>query len=333
MAKADSTTWKARARRILERPFRSLPPALQLRIEMAREHGEFQHLLGSQMEVEKRLLQRTFREKLGYELDLDRPRSFNEKVQWRKLFDRRRLFPMLSDKFEVRAYVESRVGRDHLIPLLHVSKRLDRTALHRFTPPFIVKPNHASGLTLPIRTGESLEQPRVGQAIADSLWKSQGILKVEWGYWDIEPRVIVEELLLDEKGNLPDDFKFHCFGGEVHFIQVATGPFNSLRRSTYLDRDWSRLPMSRSGLRTAPSVPRPDTLEAMIEVAQALSSGIDYVRVDLYSVRGRIYFGEMTLYPSSGFGVFSPEEWDFRWGALWHQAPATPARHEPGDSE
>ena len=162
------------------------------------------------------------------------------------------------------------------VPLIHVSDSLDGATLDAFTPPFIVNPNHVSGVTLPVRIGSAVEAAGVAEVIADYLRVPSGIPDVQWAYWKIKPRVIVERLLVDDRGDLPDDFKFHCFGGKAHFIQVDTDRFTPHRRSTCFDREWSKLPLSRSGIHPARTVSRPDNLEAMIRVAQALASGLDY---------------------------------------------------------
>lgn len=316
MSKGDRSRMARVGDRLMDQALARLPPALRLRIGMARRLRDPRYLLGSQLAIEKRVLERSFREHLGYAPDLLDPCTFNEKLQWRKLFDRKPLLPRLIDKVQVRSYVESRVGNTPLIPLLHVSDSPSTIPFGRLSTPYIVKPNHASGVKVIVESGGEREQAEVEEAIGDSLRVPYGIFAVEWGYWNVRPRVVIEKLLLDEHGHLPPDFKIHCFNGEAHYIQVDTDRFSHHRCVMY-DRDWTRLDLIRVGLPEGEDVPRPGNLREMIEFAEVLAAELDYVRVDVYSLGERIYFGEMTLYPSSGFRPFSPERWDLEWGALW----------------
>lgn len=301
---------------------------------MARRHRELRYLFGDQLAVEKEILSRKYKEAVGILPNLDAPRTFTEKIQWRKLFDRRPIFPVLTDKLRVRPWVEARVGSDYLIPLLHAGKSPAAAPLETLPFPYIVKPNHSTGMAFPVYSKKDLDASAIRCKLAESLRLPSGILDIEWAYWPIEPLVIVERLLLDTDGRIPSDFKFHCFGGKAHFIQVNTDRFTHPGQVFY-DRAWERSDLEfGGGIAAGRTVEAPSGLQEMLEVAEALAASFDYVRVDLYDVDGTIYFGEMTLYPASGFRRFTPAIRDLEWGDLW-QLPA-PARHpesHPADLE
>jgi len=284
---------------------------------------------GSQKSVEIKGLQRLFEERVGYPLNIESPKTYNEKVQWRKLFDRRPIFVDLVDKFRVRDYVARRVGEEYLVPLLAESESARKLDFHNVQPPYVIKTNNASGKVYFVRTGEDIDLERLEQlkrSLERQMGRSYGLHKLEWAYWAVRPRIIVERMLLDATGSIPPDYKFHCFGGYARYIEVHTGRFSQHARS-YFDREWQRLdlrrvdgPAVRAGFRSfAPTAdsPPPRRLEEMVQVAEALAEDLDYVRVDLYENEEQVYFGEMTLFPASGFKAFDPPEADRQWGDLW----------------
>lgn len=298
----------------------AFPPHRRLRLGMARRHGALRYLFEDQLAVEREILTREYARRVGAVLDLETPKMFTEKVQWRKLFDRRAIFPLLADKLRVRPWVEGRVGSSYLVPLLHAGKSAASTPLETLPLPYIVKPNHSSGIAFPVQAREGQDFKKMRRELSASLMIPCGILGVEWAYWPIDPRIIVETLLLDDRGQVPADCKFHCFGGKAHFVQVYADRFTEPGQVFY-DRKWEKIDLEHGGVAAGREVAAPPGLQEMLEVAEALAAGFDYVRVDLYDVDGRIYFGEMTLYPGSGLRPFTPASWDLKWGELW-QLPA-----------
>jgi len=294
----------------------AFPPHRRLRIGMARRNRDPRFLFGDQLAVEKEVLRCSFQDKMGFLPDLDHPRRFTEKIQWRKLFDRRRVFSLLVDKFRVRSWVEERVGSAYLIPLLYAADSVASLPFDSLPTPYIVKPSHSSGLKFPVHSTDQVDTPALNRMIGESMKVPYGILEIEWAYWHVKPMVIVEKLLVDGGRRIPSDFKIHCFGGEAHFVQVHTDRFTHFGQVTYT-REWEKLEMEQRGIGEGRTVSAPASLQEMLDIAEALASGFDYVRVDLYDVDGRIYFGEMTIYPGSGFRRFTPDSWDLEWGQLW----------------
>jgi hypothetical protein len=312
------------------RVWQRLPAGLRFRFLMARRCRSPSYLLGNQAVVEIKGLQFLFEQRVGYRPNITDPKTFNEKIQWRKLFDRRQLFIELADKERVRHYVAQRAGGKYLIPLLAVSGSARKLDVDCIDPPYVIKVNNASGKVYFVRTAEDANperMKRIKRTLNIHLYDSYGLHKGEWVYSLIPPKIIVERMLLDPNGGVPADYKLHCFGGRAEYIEVHTGRFTRHARSIF-DRQWQRLNVTRIDHPNAPSgmprsyaptadVPRPKQFEEMIQVAEALAEELDYVRVDLYVVGDRIYFGELTLCPASGFKAFDPAESDRQWGDLW----------------
>jgi hypothetical protein len=270
------------------------------------------------------LLRLSFKRFLGYDLDLANPRTLNEKIQWLKLHDRTDLHVRCADKLAVREHVAQTLGRDHLVPLLQTLDTADALTPGTLPPaPFIIKTNHNSGGATVIRDKAKVDWPTVRHHFARLLATNYYYRVKEWQYKDIQPRILIEELLLDAEGHLPLDYKFHCCNGRVAFIQVDIDRHVEHRRNLY-DRQWQRLdcgwkyPQGRE-------VPAPPRLAEMITLAETLAAAFLYVRVDFYNLGSDVRFGELTFHPESGFGRFEPARWDRAFGDMLDLAPGAPA--------
>jgi hypothetical protein len=261
------------------------------------------------------LLRLSFRRSLGYPLDLENPQTLNEKIQWLKLHDRSSLHVTCADKLAVRDHIERSLGSEYLVDLLLVldsAKNLTPTSLPN--APFIIKTNHNSGGAIIVRDKSNIDWPSIQHHFTRLLGTNYYYRVKEWQYKNIEPRVLVEELLLDENGQLPLDYKFHCFNGRVQFIQVDIDRHVEHRRNLY-DRRWQLIDCCWIYPR-GPNVPKPEGLDEMIRLAEILAAEFRYVRTDFYNVQGMIRFGELTFHPESGFGRFNPGLWDLAFGHI-----------------
>lgn len=260
-------------------------------------------------------ISKRYRRRMGRELDLRDPQTFTEKIQWLILRWRDPNCMTFADKYAVRAFVEERIGKEFLIPLVGVYdtvRSLDPDALPES---FIIKATHGSGWNMIVRDKAAWDYKRARPILRQWIRRNYYAGTREWQYRDIPPRLVVEELLLDASGDIPCDFKLHCFGGAPVFIQVDHDRFKDHSRSFY-DEHWQRLPFALKYKKADFDLPRPRRLEKMLDLARRLSGSWPYVRVDLYCVAERIYFGELTFTPDAGMGMFSPKEWDRRWGDL-----------------
>ena len=267
--------------------------------------------------------------------------TFNEKVRYRILADRRPLLTTFADKLAVRGYVESRVGAGVLTEL-HAVTDAPETLLRAELPrEFAIKPTHASGACIlvgdlappeaefPEATAgwvEALVRPdRVEWSRLTGLcenWLSRGYSRREWAYRNVPRRILVEELL-DDAGRPPLDYKIFVFDGRTRMIQVTQDRFERLVRSQYTP-EWERLDVEYGGPGGA-DVERPQGLPEMLEIAERLGAGMDFVRVDLYCLGSRVVFGELTNYPLAGRAAFRPAEFD-RWLGDWWTLPASRGR-------
>lgn len=261
-------------------------------------------------------LKKEFRHRVGYTPNLRNPITFNEKITWRKLYDRDRFLPFVADKYKVREYVRERLKHfegDILIPLLYETKNPSDIPFNDLPENYIVKANHGSGTNLIQTKRNHTPEEKIVRICKQWLSTSYGIDKHEWCYQNIERRVIIEELILDENGKPPADYKFHMADGECIFLQVDFDRSENHTRTLIGPGEWERIPATFKFSKGR--MPRkPDNLETMKKIAQSLSQELPYARVDLYSVNEKVYFGEITNYPGSGMEQFKPVYYDHFFG-------------------
>lgn len=243
------------------------------------------------------------------------PRTFNEKVNWRILYDRRERIAAACDKMRMKEMARAAYpGEDMLIPETYWSGTNLRDAPDLTTsPPWVLKPNHSSG--------NALFGPDA-QTDVDALiettrtwWKRTPAELGEWGYGEARPLLLLEQRIPTADGHPPADYKFFVFDGRVELIQVNSGRFGN-QTATFLDADWNRLPV-RWRIRPVADEPRPRELDRMLQIAQTLGADWDFIRIDLYAVDGAVWFGEYTPYPGGGLLRYTPKQFDVEQGAHW----------------
>ena len=259
----------------------------------------------------------------GYPLDLKNPRSFNEKIIWRKIYDRNPLFPRVTDKYLVRDYVREILGAQRadeiLIPILFYGKDPAAIPFDDLPDQFVIKPSHASGRIILVRNKHEIDRKTVIATCKDWVSDTYGFYRHEWAYQKLKPMILVEPLLLDEDNNVPREVKFHVFHGKCKRIVVIAGRYSDLKQSNF-DENWNYLE-TQSSYPMVPPLPHPANLPEMLRLAEKLAQDFDYVRVDLYDLRGHIYFSELTLYTNSGDINYKPTQYDFDLGANWKIVP------------
>jgi hypothetical protein len=247
-----------------------------------------------------------------------RPRTFNEKIQRRILFDRNPRLTLFADKLLVRGFVKSRLGDDkYLTELYAVVASAAEIEQLRLPAKFVMKPNHLSDAVRFV-TGHPSVLPEELESLA-AKWLRMNFYDVyqEWAYKNIKPCIMFEELLEDD-GKVPDDYKFFCFDGEPRFFYYYKDRHGEEPGMNFYDLDMSLLPVRMKGIKNFNEEFRaPPNFEKMLEIARGLSAGVDFVRVDLYNIHGRIVFGELTNYPTNGRIEFTPPEWDLKFGSYW----------------
>lgn len=254
----------------------------------------------------------TFRKKL----DLDNPQTFNEKLQWLKLNDRHEEYTQMVDKYEAKKYVANLIGEEYIIPTLGVYDSFDEIDFDKLPNQFVLKCTHNSGGIIICRDKASLDVPKARKQMTKWLKKNPFWANREYPYKNVKPRIIAEQYMEDESGYELKDYKFFCFSGDVKYVFVATdrGKENEETKFDFFDMDWNHLPFTNGHPNNPEPIIKPENFEEMKDLSRKLSKNMPHVRVDLYNISGRIYFGELTFYHWSGLTPFVPEKWDFEFG-------------------
>lgn len=257
-----------------------------------------------------------FRLKMGKWINWKNPFTYNEKLQWLKVYNRRKEYSKLVDKYEVKEYVRSVVGDEYVIPTLKVWDNADDIDITNLPNQFVLKTTHSGGNTGVVicKDKGKFDLEAAKQKLRASL--SHNIYKGwrEWPYKDVKPRIIAETYMFDNIHDSLLDYKFYCFDGDPKVMVIATGRNENLCFD-YFDMDFNHLPFEQGGPNSPNIIDKPQNMEKMIELVKTLSKGIPHVRMDLYEVNSQIYFGEYTFFDSSGMAKFNPVEWDFKFGS------------------
>lgn len=268
-----------------------------------------------------------FKNFVGKELDLNNPSSFNEKMQWLKLYDRNPLYTNLVDKYEVRKYISEKIGEEHLIPLLGVYDSFEEIDFDQLPNQFVLKPTHTSGDIFICKDKSKINYGHLRKKVNKWLKRKYYYEHREWPYKNIKPRIICEKFMVDESGSELKDYKIFCFNGEPKCLFVALERHSeSGMKMDFYDMDWNLLPFEREYPRSGKKIPKPKSFDQMVEFAKLLSKDLPFVRVDFYDVNGHLYFGELTFYPGSGLEKFSPEKYDYLLGSWLTLPENTPSK-------
>lgn len=255
---------------------------------------------------------------LGRKLNLDNPITFNEKLQWLKLYNRKSEYTIMVDKVKVKEYIAEKLGEEYIIPNLGVWDDPDDIDFDALPDQFVLKCNHNSGLGMCICKDKSkLDIPKVKAELRKGLKQNYFLLGREWPYKNVPRRILAEKFIADNGQADLMDYKFMCFNGKVNCSFVCSDRFDEDGlKVTFFDRDWKKLPFTRHYPASEKEIPMPKLYQDMIRLSEELSKGIPYVRSDFYETNGKLYFGELTFFPGSGFEEFTPEEWDIKLGQL-----------------
>jgi TupA-like ATPgrasp len=248
-------------------------------------------------------------------LHLKNPRTYSEKIQWLKVYGHLERYAPYVDKYEVREYIKDVIGVEYLVPILGVWSDFDDIRFDELPSQFVLKATHGQGFNVICRDKSSLDLSRLRATVTS--WTKRNYYQAdrEPQYRPIRPRLIAEEYLQDESGALRD-YKFPCFDGVPYMVQVMGDRRQGTTENLY-DRDWHLLPVLERGYpNTRSPIMKPALLDDMFDIAASLSSGFPFVRVDLYCVGGRIYFGELTFTPASGVITYEPPEFDLQLGNM-----------------
>ena len=265
---------------------------------------------------DKAYLKIRYRLAMGRKLDLENPKTFNEKLQWLKLYDRKPEYTRMVDKYEAKKYVAEKIGEEYIIPTLGVWDRFDDIDFDSLPDQFVLKCTHDSGGLVIVRDKGALDKAAAKKKIEKSLKKNYYYAGREWPYKDVKPRILAEAYLEERSSVSLHDYKFYCFHGEPKFLYLSEGLENhATARISFLTLEWEFAEFGRSDYAPLQELPpKPEQFPKMLEIAQKLSAGKRFLRVDLYNIEDKIYFSELTFTPCSGHMPFKPQIWDERLG-------------------
>ena len=262
-----------------------------------------------------------FKQRVGYPLNLDNPKTYNEKLQWLKLHDIHAEYTQMVDKVDAKEYVKNIVGEKYIIPTIAIWEDVDSIDWEGLPNQFVIKVTSDSGGIVVCKDKSQLNIELASQKLKKGWGRNYSERKLEYPYKNVKPRIIAEDYIEDETGELRD-FKIFCFDGEPKALFVATDRQKKGvdTKFDFFDLEWNHLPFTNGHPNSSKAIEKPLNFDEMIDVARKLSKGIPHVRVDLYNVNGKIYFGELTFFHWSGMTAFDPIEWDFKFGQ-WIKLP------------
>ena len=257
---------------------------------------------------------------MDYPLNLNSPKTFNEKLQWLKLNDRNPLYTTMVDKYKAKQYVASIIGEEHVIPTLEVYQKVEDIDFDKLPNQFVLKCNHDSGGVVICKDKSKLDRKAALEKLRTRMNVNFFWANREWPYKNVKPCIIAEKFMTDQsQSDLGlKDYKFFCFDGKVKYLYVSEGLNNhTTAHISFLTLDWQFAPFGREDYAPFDDLPaKPTMFDELVEIAEKLSNNLHFVRVDLYQINNQIYFSEFTLHPCSGMMPFHPVEWDEKMGAL-----------------
>lgn len=288
--------------------------------DIKKEHYKLGILLTEEKKIE--ILKEHFLNRVGYELNLDDPKSFNEKIMWTKLYYQNPLITTCCDKFAVKEYVKEKVGEGYYVPTIATWDDPDKINFDTLPERFVLKVNWSSGYNIIVKDKSSLDIAETRRTLKKWMEPDRNSYYqfFNWGFKHVKPIVYAEEYLEQNDGQLYD-YKFHCFHGKSKVLLIASDRYKEKSVAfDFFDMDFNPLPFTRGGRRSDTPVNKPEQYEEMVRIAEILAEPFPFVRIDFYEVQGKIYLGEMTFYPGGGILPFEPVEWDYKIGE-WYQLP------------
>lgn len=248
---------------------------------------------------------------MGKKLNLDNPVTYNEKLQWLKLYDRKPEYTKMVDKYEAKKYVANIIGEEYIIPTLGVWDNADDIDFDTLPNQFVLKCTHDSGGLVICKDKAELDIENAKNTLNHFLSRNFYSVHREWPYKNVQPRIIAEKYMEDESGYELKDYKFFCFDGKVNAMFIATDRNEKTETCfDFFDCNFNHMPVLNGHPNAKKKIKKPLGFEKMIELAEKLSSGIPQVRIDFYDINGKVYFGEMTFFHWSGLKKFEPEKYD-----------------------
>lgn len=258
-----------------------------------------------------------YKYRIGKKLNLKNPKTFNEKLQWLKLYNRNPAYVQMVDKYEAKKYVASIIGEEYIIPTLGVWDKFDDIDFTILPNKFVLKCTHDSGGVVICKEKNNFNIEEARKKINKHMKINYYYHSREWPYKNVKPRIIAEQYMKDENNEELLDFKFMCFNGIVKMSFVCSNRKSKDGLNVdFYDLNWNKMPFQRHYQNSKNEIKKPKNYELMIELAEKLSKEIPFVRADFYEINGKVYFGELTFFPGAGLEEFTPELWDEKIGDM-----------------
>lgn len=265
---------------------------------------------------DEKYLKQKYKKIFGKELNLENPQTFNEKLQWLKLYNRNPEYTKMVDKYEVKKYVASIIGEEHIVPTYGVWNKFSEIDFESLPNQFVLKTTHDSGGVVICKDKAKFDYKAAKKKLTKSLKRNFYWLGREWPYKNVKPRIIAEKYLEDD-GDALTDYKFMCSYGNVECVFTVTHRERGKNMNvTFFTSDWIRLPFERQYTQDEEYIEKPINFNLMKELSERLSKSMSFLRTDFYEYQNRLFLGELTFYPGSGWEKFKPEEWDYKLGEM-----------------
>lgn len=251
----------------------------------------------------------------GEKLNLEKPKTYNEKMQWLKIYDRRPEYTIWVDKYLVKEYVAGIIGEQYIIPTLGKWDSFDEIDFDELPEQFVLKCNHDSGSVVICKDKKAFDKNKAARKLNRGLKRNLFWATREWPYKDIRPCIIAEKYIEDDSGELLD-YKIYTFEGKSHYLMIISDRFKGKDyiRKDFYDTSLNHLDLVMNGAKNDGKLPQGVDYRKLFELAEILAKGTHHLRVDFFVVNGKIYFGELTFFDASGFDYFKPKEWDAIFG-------------------
>lgn len=252
---------------------------------------------------------------MGKKLNLDNPKTYNEKLQWLKLNDRKPEYTKMVDKSESKKYVSEIIGEQYIIKTLGLYEKFDDIDFDKLPNQFVLKCTHDSGGIVICKDKDKLDKKAAKKKLSKHLTRNYFYKYREYPYKNVKPMIMVEEYMEDKNDEDIKDYKIYCFDGEPKVIDVCSNRSVKLEQS-YFDADWNLINIFEGGSIRNNNIIKPAHFEEMKDIARSLSKGLKTVRIDLYEINNRVYFSEITFYSNAGMEQFEPEEFNEKMGDM-----------------
>lgn len=266
---------------------------------------------------DEKYLQKKYEITTGEKLNIQNPKTFNEKLQWLKLHDRKDIYTKMVDKYEAKQYVANIIGEEYIIPTIGIYNNFNNIDFKKLPKQFVIKCTHDSGGLVICKDKNKLNIKEARKKINKCLKRNFYYIGREWPYKNVKPRIIIEKYMEDKSCSSTRDYKFFCFNGKPTVAYISDGSHTDDQKIAFFDMSYRQLDIKRSDYGDYDIIPRkPKNWEKMKELSSKLSYGMPHIRVDWYEIDGKLYFGELTFFTCSGIIPFEKESWNLKLGNM-----------------